>query len=716
MRYIFTLSFLVIWSITFAQAPAKVSYQGIARNAAGIPLANQNISIKFEILQGSASGSAIYSDTQAETLTTNEFGLFSTSIGNNGDLTQVSWTGGPYFLRVLMDVTGGSNLVQVGTPQQFVSVPFAWRAETVPSTYSNNVLSIGTKTHFINTTPVTITQGTGTNVTVSGGPNYTINSVPPSLAISANSLSIVGSNTVTLPVAATPTLVAAGIASVANGASSYTVGVPAPSYNPNGGQLSFGSNNVQVTPTLVLSGNILYSGTPTNSVGIPSGVTVSGTGLAQVSGFPNYVVNVNPPVLALSPNNLSISIVGSNSVALPAAVTVTTNTSGALNVTGGPTNYTIDMSSPVYTGTNLVIGNFTTQVAPSLSLTSGILSSGPASNSVDIGSLGPWKQSVGSVTLTNSTDNVAIGLTSASAKLDVYSNAGSGSIIKANNANSANTSAAVDISSQGGKALYVYNNSSNGIGGDFSSTGGYAVTAQNNSGTFPTIQAQNINTGSSALAGYFDGGVAMRGNSSANSNFALKVTNSSSSDLLAVRNDGNVGVGNSTPTDKLDVTGSIRMNDGNQGNGKMMVSDLNGKAAWKGSPAAQSFGGLNNASFSVSSSTTQVGPSMTFSKLYDATDVEVTLYSRVFSGTFSSVGFITLEIYVDGIVATASSQHVLVNSFTTEYVHLTAYFSGQLSAGNHIITIVAKTDAGSSSGLVVDPGGFGGKVLVKEHF
>lgn len=715
MRYIFTVLSLFITTLILGQSPAKVNYQGIARNAAGIPLANQNISIKFEILQGSSSGSVIYSDTQAETVTTNEFGLFSTQIGNNGNLAQVNWTGGPYFLRVLMDVSGGSNLVSVGTPQQFVSVPYAWRAETVPSTYNNNVLTIGTQTHFINTTPVTITQGTGTNVTVSGGPNYTINSVVPSLSISSNSLSIEGGNTVTLPVAATPTLVAAGIASVNNGASTYTVGVPAPSYNPNGGQLSFGATNVQVTPTLVLSGGVLYSGTPTNSVGLPTGVTVSGTGLAQVTGFPNYVVNVNPPVLALSPNNLSISIVGSNSVALPAAVTVTTNTNGALNVTGGPTNYTIDMSAPVYTGTNLIVGNFTTQVAPSLSLTSGILSSGPASNSVNIGTLGPWKQSVSTVTLTNTSDNVAIGLTSASAKLDVFSNTTSGSVIKANNASSTNTSAAVDISSQGGKALYVYNNSSNGIGGDFSSTGGYAITAQNNSNTFPTFQAQNTNASNSALAGYFDGGLAVRGNGATNANFALKVNNSSSADLISVRNDGNVGIGNSTPTEKLDVTGSIRMNDGNQANGKIAMSDLTGKAAWRSSPTALQFAGLNNASYAVTSTTTAVGPSMTFNKIYDATDVEITMHSRVYAGSFSGASFIIFEIYVDGLIATATSQHMMGNN-VTEYVHLTSYFSGQLAAGSHTITIVAKTDSGSSTGVTLDPGGFNGKVLVKEHF
>lgn len=716
MRYIFTLLLITFSSFVFAQSPAKVNYQGIARNSAGIPIANQNISVKFEVLQGSSAGPVIYSDSQAEILTTNEFGLFSTQIGNNGNLAAVNWQGGPYYLRVLMDVTGGTNLVAVGSPQQIVSVPFSWHSETVPSTYTNNVLTIGTRTHFINNTPVTISQGTGTNVTVTGGPNYTINSVAPTLTLNGSSLGIVGSNAITLPAAATPTLVSAGIATVSNGASIYTVGVPPPTYNPNGGQLSFGSTNIQVTPTLVLSGGVLYSGNPTNSVGLPTGVTVSGTGLAQVSGFPNYVVNVNPPVLAMSPNNLSISIVGSNSVALPAAVTVTTNTNGALNVTGGPTNYTIDMSSPVYTGTNLVIGNFTTQVAPSLSLSSGILTSGPASNSVNIGTLGPWKQAASTVTLTTASDNVAIGLNAASAKLDVYSNASSGTVIKANNANASNSSPAVDISSQGGTALYVYNNSSNGIGGDFSSTGGYAVNATNNSNTFPALQAKNLSTNTSAIAAYIDGALSVRGNGATASNFALTVNNNASSDLLMVRNDGNIGIGTSTPGTKLDVNGSIKMTDGNQTNGKAMISDASGVATWKSSPPAITFGGLNNLGFSVSNSTTAVGPTMSFNKVYDATDVEVTMYSRVTAGSFSGVGHITFEIYVDGLIGTASTQHVMFSSGQTEYVNLKSFFSGQLAAGTHTIRIVAITDAGTSTGVTLDPGGYNGRVLVKEQF
>jgi len=42
-----------------------------------------------------------------------------------------------------------------------------------------------------------------------------------------------------------------------------------------------------------------------------------------------------------------------------------------------------------------------------------------------------------------------------------------------------------------------------------------------------------------------------------------------------------VGIGVPNPTEALEVSGSIKMVDTNQGDGKVLVSDANGKASWK---------------------------------------------------------------------------------------------------------------------------------------
>ncbi len=51
---------------------------------------------------------------------------------------------------------------------------------------------------------------------------------------------------------------------------------------------------------------------------------------------------------------------------------------------------------------------------------------------------------------------------------------------------------------------------------------------------------------------------------------------------------GNVGIGTTSPGARLDVAGSIKMVDGNQGSGKVLASDTDGLANWQ-SPFLQNF-------------------------------------------------------------------------------------------------------------------------------
>src|SRR5690606_28878747 len=54
----------------------------------------------------------------------------------------------------------------------------------------------------------------------------------------------------------------------------------------------------------------------------------------------------------------------------------------------------------------------------------------------------------------------------------------------------------------------------------------------------------------------------------------------SRSDAMVVLKNGNSGFGSSNPLDRLHVVGNIRMVDGNQGVGRLLVSDANGRASW----------------------------------------------------------------------------------------------------------------------------------------
>jgi hypothetical protein len=51
---------LLITATTFAQAPEKMSYQAVVRDASGALVTNQAVGMQISILQGSASGTAVY--------------------------------------------------------------------------------------------------------------------------------------------------------------------------------------------------------------------------------------------------------------------------------------------------------------------------------------------------------------------------------------------------------------------------------------------------------------------------------------------------------------------------------------------------------------------------------------------------------------------------------------------------------------------------------
>ncbi len=115
-------------TITWAQAPAVINYQGIARNPAGNALPFKNIKLRLTIHDGTATGLSVYSETRA--LSTNGFGLFNVGIGGTGatavtgTMASVNWSSGNKYLQVEIDPDGGSNFTNMGT-SQLLSVPYS---------------------------------------------------------------------------------------------------------------------------------------------------------------------------------------------------------------------------------------------------------------------------------------------------------------------------------------------------------------------------------------------------------------------------------------------------------------------------------------------------------------------------------------------------------------------------------------------------------------
>ncbi len=57
--------------------------------------------------------------------------------------------------------------------------------------------------------------------------------------------------------------------------------------------------------------------------------------------------------------------------------------------------------------------------------------------------------------------------------------------------------------------------------------------------------------------------------------------------ILFARNDGNIGINTVTPTEKLEIQGSIKIVDGTQATGKVLTSDATGKGSWQNTITSQ---------------------------------------------------------------------------------------------------------------------------------
>lgn len=127
-QIVFLIIVMAIVALAKAQPPEGMSYQAVLRNGLGQPLAESMVGVRISILQGSAEGSAVYSERHR--VHTNSNGLVSIVIGAAGadvlagSFLRINWSQGPYFIQSETDINGGENYT-ISATSELLNVPYA---------------------------------------------------------------------------------------------------------------------------------------------------------------------------------------------------------------------------------------------------------------------------------------------------------------------------------------------------------------------------------------------------------------------------------------------------------------------------------------------------------------------------------------------------------------------------------------------------------------
>lgn len=264
------LLWLIFFNFVTAQVPMKFSYQAVARNSAGAPLANSTIGIRLALLDGGPTGNAVYMETH--TVISNPYGVFSLQVGGGnvelGTMAAVPWGTGNIWLKIEMDPAGGNNYTSMGSTQ-LLSVPYAM--------YSGTALNGGSSG--------------------SGGDNWGNQSVITNMTLTGNGtgaspLGLAQQNATNGQVLKWNGTTWAPADDLSGGAASFTAGS---GININGNIISNTGDlsNTNELQTLSLNGNVLTLSQGGGSVTLPT----SGGGGATVLNDLNDVTITGTPAM-----------------------------------------------------------------------------------------------------------------------------------------------------------------------------------------------------------------------------------------------------------------------------------------------------------------------------------------------------------------------------------------------------------------------------------
>lgn len=136
------LSFLCINYFSAQTTLQGMKYQAIARDISGIEISNEPISLKMTLHSKDANTKMYYSEIH--NITTNEFGLFSLSIGEGnvvyGKFDEIPWAEENIWIEIALKEQGDDNYTTISN-SKLLAVPYAYHANTASTLSTNSNIS-----------------------------------------------------------------------------------------------------------------------------------------------------------------------------------------------------------------------------------------------------------------------------------------------------------------------------------------------------------------------------------------------------------------------------------------------------------------------------------------------------------------------------------------------------------------------------------------------
>lgn len=625
------LSSVFILLNSFAQSvPQKFNYQGVARLANGDLIVNTTILVRFSLIPFASTEAADYVETHS--VQTNAFGLFNVQIGGGtvvtgttiGDLT---WDASR-FIKIELDADGnanGVNYINMGT-LQLLSVPYSLMSERSSQWYTDNGV-------IYSEYPFDVHIG-GTGFPEDGF-----------FSVSGDPLDIHHATVEVMHIASSGTAIVAR--------SGYDTGIEIDAYKKgiksvvaNGTNAELISNSVADKPQLLIRedenseyGRISFVSSTSDSETYSDVWTLAGKTDAQTNANSRFHIYRNGIGNVLSASGSGNVGIGNSDPTSKLEV------AGQIKITGGsPGNGKVLTSDAnglaswqtisgtgfvlpfdqTYNNSNttaFIVRNNDGNAISGISLDgNGVLGQSSTNYGVDgfsssnVGISGRSQTGAGGrfisqsgPALVTAGGNVGLGTSSPTAQLEVAGQVkitgggpGNGKVLTSD----ANGLATWQTPSGGGGLTLPYSGTYT-IGGSFSPSVAFKVIETNAYVTFGAAisgEHQSVGIGveglsNSGVGGYF----------------------SSENGPALIAETGNVGIGTTIPTSKLEVAGQVKITGGSPGNGKVLTSDASGLATWQTPSGGGGGGQWSNTSggiYNTDLTNVGIGTSQPYGKLH----------------------------------------------------------------------------------------------------